>query len=123
NAIAGCCALAGSGHAAAPASSVMNLRLLIAPRDSELRQMLVQLRPSEHEIAGSEMGSNGQVALRNSCATNGTDGSRAPEPVRARQLRMSALRRQRPHDRAEAILRSVPPADSCAAAEDACAAR
>lgn len=36
--------------------------------------MRVRLRPSEQEIAASEMGSNGQIALRNSCVTNGSDG-------------------------------------------------
>src|ERR1700731_1673686 len=33
--------------------------------------MRVPLRPSEQEIAASEMGSNGQVALQNFCVTNG----------------------------------------------------
>jgi hypothetical protein len=56
--IAGCCARAASGHATVdPAIPVMKSRRRIAfPRLGEHTKGGVQLRPSEQEIATSEMG-------------------------------------------------------------------
>jgi hypothetical protein len=62
--IAGCCARAAIGHATVdPAILVMKSRRHIAfPRLGEHAKGGVQLRPSEQEIATSEMGFNGLCA-------------------------------------------------------------
>jgi hypothetical protein len=83
-----CCARAASGQVVVLPTSVRKSRRRIAfPRLGTTPNRGVQLGASEQEIAASEMGSQGQVAMRNLEAPNDRNGSK---PEYLTNARMSA---------------------------------